>query len=207
MKNIYLYILLFLPLFTFSQNNNLAFPQPNKGCLACHQGIEPIRDHNSKMMKEIYEEGTKKNDPNGCVVCHYGNPEEEKNKAIAHNDMIIHPGSLWTLERTCGKCHDDHSYNMHRNLMETEAGKIQGAIWGWGAPDGYQSVYGNYNIDDPDGPEPRWGTDEYKEYMTRLQDEFPNVYVTSLKELPKADMDSIEQHPEQAVFTLSLIHI
>ena len=201
MKIIYATIFLLLPLANFSQNLITSFPEPNKNCLSCHEGIEPIRDHNSKMMQEIYEEGIKMNDPNGCVVCHYGNPEEENNKDKAHKDMIIHPGSLWTLDRTCGKCHDDHSYNMHRNLMETEAGKIQGAIWGWGAPDGYKSLYGNYNIDDPDGPEPRWGTDEYKKYMTRLQDHFPNVYVTSLEELPEADIYSISEHPEQAVLT------
>ena len=118
-----------------------------------------------------------------------------------HKDMIIHPGSMWTLDRTCGKCHDDHSYNMHRNLMETEAGKIQGGIWGWGAPNGYDAIYGNYDIDVPDGDEPRWGSPAYKEYMNRLKDEFPNIYVKSLKELPKADVDSIAQHPEQAIFT------
>ncbi len=152
-------------------------------------------------MQEIYAEGLKMNDPNGCVVCHYGNPSEEKIKAIAHKDMIIHPGSMWSLDRTCGKCHEDHSYNMHRNLMETEAGKIQGGIWGWGAPDGYESVYGNYNIVDTDGNTPRWGTTAYKEYMRRLGDEFPNIYVKSLKELPSANVDSIAAHPNQAIYT------
>ena len=146
LKKVYFLIILLIPFFSFSQNTITTFPEPQKKCLSCHQGIAPIRDHNSRMMQKIYEEGIKMNDPNGCVVCHYGNPDEENNIDIAHKDMIIHPGSLWTLNRTCGKCHNDHSYNMHRNLMETEAGKIQGAIWGWGAPDGYHSIYGNYNI-------------------------------------------------------------
>ena len=201
MYKTYIFLLLLFPLFVFSQNFQTTFPAPNTGCLLCHQGIEPIREHNSKMMQEIYVEGIKMNDPNGCVVCHYGNPRDEKNKAVAHKDMIIHPGSMWTLYRTCGKCHDDHSYNMHRNLMETEAGKIQGGIWGWGAPNGYDAIYGNYDIDDTDGAEPRWGTPAYKEYMGRLKYEFPNIYVKSLKELPNADVDSIVQHPQQAIFT------
>jgi len=31
---------------------------------------------------------------------------------------------MWTLDETCGKCYDDHNYNMHRNLMEIVVGKI-----------------------------------------------------------------------------------
>ena len=201
MKLIYIIVLVTISQLNIAQTIITEFPAPNKGCLACHQGIEPIRQHKSKMMQEIYAEGLKSGDPNGCVVCHYGNPQEEHNKNIAHRDMIIHPGSMWTLDRTCGKCHDDHSYNMHRNLMETEAGKIQGGIWGWGAPNGYDAVYGNYDIIDTDGSVPRWGTPVYKDYMKRLMEEFPNIYVKSLKELPNADMDSIAKHPEQAIFT------
>ena len=67
----------------------LDFPSPNQGCLACHQGIEPIREHDSKMMIEIYSEGEKEGDPNGCVVCHYGNSFEEKDKSFAHKDIDI----------------------------------------------------------------------------------------------------------------------
>lgn len=197
----YFIILILIPYSIFSQNSNLSYPEPSKGCLACHMGIEPIREHDSKMMHEIYKEANKLGDPNGCIICHYGNPKEEHNKTAAHNNMIIHPGSMWTLDRTCGNCHNDHSYNMHRNLMETEAGKIQGGMWGWGATNGYKALYGNYNIDDPDGPEPRWGTSAYKQYMNKLTEEFPNIYVTSLQELPEADIDSIGQHPEQAIFT------
>ncbi len=63
----------------FSQNPQ-QYPTPDKGCLACHQGIEPIREHDSKMMRAIYREGRKVSDPNGCVVCHIGNPVEEKDK-------------------------------------------------------------------------------------------------------------------------------
>ena len=57
------------------------YPAPNTGCLApgkCHAGIEPIRAHNSEMAKQIYQMGSKLGDPNGCVVCHGGDPIEEK---------------------------------------------------------------------------------------------------------------------------------
>ncbi len=148
----------------------LEYPAPGIGCLACHKGIEPIREHDSKMIREIYREGKKMGDPNGCIVCHFGNQKEEKNKEIAHKDFVRFPGSVWVKDKTCGKCHEDHIYNLHRNLMQTEAGKIQGAVWGWGALTGYKVKWGNYDIDDPDGPKPKWGTEEYKEYMNRKMD-------------------------------------
>jgi len=56
------------------------YPAPGKGCIAaeCHAGIEPIRAHESQMAQDIYKLGAKMGDPNGCVVCHGGNPAEEK---------------------------------------------------------------------------------------------------------------------------------
>lgn len=64
------------------------YPAPNVGCLAtdkCHTGIEPIRSHDSRMAREIYAKGATLGDPNGCVVCHGGNPKEEKEAKIAHS--------------------------------------------------------------------------------------------------------------------------
>ncbi len=180
---------------------NHSFPAEGKGCLTCHEGIEPIRQHNLKMMQAIYKEGREEGDPNGCVVCHYGNPKEENNKELAHKDIVIHPGSMWTNDRTCGKCHEDHVYNLHRNLMQTEAGKIQGATWGWGALEGYDVKWGNYDLDDPDGPVPRWGTDKYKDYMHKLMKEYPQVFPEKLSELPSTDISLLAEHPEQAIFT------
>ena len=64
------------------------YPAPKTGCLApdkCHVGIEPIRAHDSEMAKQIYEKGAALGDPNGCVVCHGGDPKEEKDaKKRAH---------------------------------------------------------------------------------------------------------------------------
>ncbi len=64
------------------------FPAPDTGCLApgkCHAGIEPIRAHNSGMAKQIYDRSRLMGDPNGCVVCHGGNPREEKDAKVAHS--------------------------------------------------------------------------------------------------------------------------
>ncbi|OQX72684.1 MAG: hypothetical protein B6D61_13420, partial [Bacteroidetes bacterium 4484_249] len=88
-------------------NSQYSYPVQKKGCLTCHEGIEPIREHNSKMMQAIYEEGEKMGDPNGCVVCHFGDPDEEVNKQKAHKELIRFPGSMWVNDKTCGKCHED----------------------------------------------------------------------------------------------------
>ena len=57
------------------------YPAPNTGCLApgkCHAGIEPIRAHNSGMAQQIYSKGLPLGDPNGCVLCHGGDPQKKK---------------------------------------------------------------------------------------------------------------------------------
>jgi len=184
-------------------DNNLHFPAEGTGCLAsgCHSGINPIRQHSSKMQQEIYSKGIEEGDPNGCVVCHKGNPEEEKIKSLAHKDMIRYPASSWVNDLTCGQCHNDHCYNMERSLMQTEAGKIQGALWGWGAQTGYNAIYGNYNLKDTDGFEPRIGTEIYKKYMAHMKEKSPGNFPDSLIMLPEADISKIDENPEQAVLT------
>jgi len=177
------------------------FPAPKTACLACHNGIEPIREHGSGMAQEIYKKGETAGDPNGCVVCHKGNPSETKSKKLAHKDMIRYPASVWVYEQTCGQCHPDHTYAVSRSLMQTEAGKIQGALWGWGAISGYEVKYGNYNTNDPDGPVPIFGTEIYKKYMHRLAEKYPNNFPKNLQQLPEADVDNISEHPEQGVYT------
>jgi len=190
------------------------FPAMGKGCLAngkCHEGIEPIRAHNSGMAEEIYKKGKMLGDPNGCVVCHGGNPKEEKDPALAHqgapagNKLQVftrHAASMWVNDKTCGQCHEELVYAGNRSLMQTEAGKIQGALWGWGpASTGYEKIYGNYDIDDPDGPTPIFGTEEYKKYMQRLMQEFPHNFPVELKRLPEVDLKTLSTNPEQAVYT------
>ncbi len=177
------------------------YPAEGTGCLSCHKGVAPIREHHSEMAIALYEEGKKIGDPNACTVCHAGDANEELNKDRAHDGLIKYPGSVWVLDKTCGKCHEEHTYNIHRSLMQTEAGKIQGGIWGWGAPNGYKVVYGNYDIDDPDGPIPKWGTKAYEKYMKAFMEKFPGNFPDNLKELPKADLNTIEEFPQQAIYT------
>jgi len=188
------------------------YPASGTGCLSqnCHAGIEPIRSHDSEMATKIYGRGGLLGDPNGCVVCHGGNPQETKDKDIAHsgaprggvlNTYVSFPGSMWINDKTCGQCHPKHVYSLHRSVMQTEAGKIQGGMWGWGAPTGYEHSYGNYDIDDPDGSKPIYGTETYSAYIQRLMKKFPNIFPKTLKKLPQADLATIEEKPEQAILT------
>ena len=178
------------------------YPEPQGACLAagCHEGIEPIREHNSQMMQEIYSKGLDLGDPNGCVVCHAGNPKTHKMEE-AHKEMIRYPASPWVIDKTCGQCHQDYVYATERNLMMTEAGKIQGTLWGWKSQTGYNAVYANYDVNDPDGPRPVFGTEAYKDYMLHLKKQFPNNFPDSMIQLPEVNFDSLHAHPEQGALT------
>ncbi len=196
------------------------FPAPNTGCISinCHAGIEPIRDHNSGMAKQIYDMGKKYGDPNGCVVCHGGNPNETQNKDIAHsgapegcalNTFVTYPGSPWVNDKTCGLCHKAHVYAEQLSLMQTEAGKIQGALWGWDIITGYMdksgksfpTKYGNYTVKDTDGLTPVFGTPTYKKYMVQLAKQFPYMFPGMLERLPRTDVSKIQEQPNQAIYT------
>ena len=190
------------------------YPAPNTGCLApgkCHSGIEPIRAHDSQMAQQIYQIGSNLGDPNGCVVCHGGNPKEEKDAKIAHSGapegssldrFVLHSGSVWVNEKICGQCHQPWVYAQFRSIMQTEAGKIQGALWGWGpVSTGYGKRYGNYDVDDPDGPEPVFGTPEYKAYTQALMSEYPHNFPKQLQQVPKTDVETLKDNPEQAIYT------
>lgn len=179
-----------------------SYPGHGTGCLAseCHAGIAPIREHDSRMAQAIYEKGDQMGDANGCTVCHEGDASTTT-KENAHKDMIRYPGSIWLEEGSCLQCHEHYYYNMHRNLMQTEAGKIQGALWGWGAQTGYDPIYGNYNIVDTNGMIPSVGTAAYKLYMEAMHAQNPANFPMKLEQLPEADVNNINAHPEQAVFT------
>ena len=190
------------------------FPAPDTGCLApgkCHAGIEPIRAHNSGMAKQIYDRGRLMGDPNGCVVCHGGNPKEEKDAGAAHTGIPPgsqleafnrHSASMGINDNTCGLCHSKWVYAGQRSIMQTEAGKIQGALGGWGpASTGYEKRYGNYDIDDPDGPVPVFGTEAYKQFNLWMKQQFPQNFPEKLERLPEVDLETIKENPSQAVYT------
>lgn len=194
-----------------SKGQNIGFPADGKYCLTCHQGIEPTRPLDSEMMKQILEKGVKMGDPNGCVVCHGGTPSETVNKLKAHSGVpqgsnlsafTPVPGALQVNDNTCGLCHTDHTYNVHRSIMNTDAGKMKAIAWSFGiGTENKDHIYADHDIDDPDGPEPRFGSAKYKEYMKEMAAAFPGQYPKELKQVPQASMDQLNTMPEQAAFT------
>ncbi len=191
-------------------------------CLKCHKGIENIRQPDSEMMKEIFHIAEKVGYPrNDCIVCHGGNPEattkEEAHKGtikpfiegIKTEHGIIKgpqnfypdPGSPWINKYTCGMCHKEQVMTQYTSLMFTEAGKIQGSLWGFGGIEGYQHKIGNYNVHTLDIHKVL-GTETYKKYMQEIKKAEPQVYPISMKALPPAPTaEEVEKNPQLAVYT------
>ncbi len=205
--------------FTFSSQLALAETEKaefakqseGKGCLTCHEGVESIRDPNSEMMKQIAAKGAQVGDPNGCVVCHGGNPNEETDKTLAHKgapegnklDFFTPvPGAMAVNDKTCGQCHQDHVYNTHRSIMNTDAGKMKAITWSWGMDtDNRKHTLGNHTIDDPDGNVPRFGTEEYKKYMLDLAKNHPDQFPEKLEGIPEITFEDVEKDPRLAGFS------
>jgi hypothetical protein len=188
--------------------------EAKNGCISCHKGIADIRDRDSGMMQEILKlankAGAKGND---CVVCHGGNPQAEK-KEQAHQGTLAYfqtnkgpkafypyPASPWINEHTCGICHPNQVAAQENNLMATEQGKIHGALWGFGAKDGYNHNFTNFGGTSPDAHK-RLGTERYKKYMQALAELEPQGFKLNTKELPPAPTaQEVEKDPSLSVYT------
>ena len=174
------------------------------GCLTCHQGIEPIREPGSEMMRQLAALSRGLGDPSGCVVCHGGDPTTTV-KEDAHKGEAFYadPGSPWVNEFTCGPCHSDHVDTQWNSLMMTEAGKIQGTAWAFGSLEGYEHHWGNYDAHNPQTPGERLGTEGYRAYMERLKKLEPGAFPDAQSTMPEAptDLAGLAEHPEQAAYT------
>jgi Cytochrome c554 and c-prime len=207
-------ILVVFQLFALNINNAVA---AEKGCLACHNGIENIRDPNSIMMQLITTLSASNGDSSGCVMCHGGDPGATLADA-AHNGspksltdfggpktFYPDPGAMDINKFTCGQsaCHKGYEERLEKSLMNTEAGKIQGNLHTWGIPEvqNYKVPWGNYDVKDSDGQVPSVGTEAYKAYMKDMiaahQEQFP----TELTQLPNPSVEEIEKDPKLAGIT------
>lgn len=187
------------------------------GCTAseCHQGISDIVPPRLPMMQLIRQNGQRHGDPDGCIICHGGNPRARK-KEKAHRSVprslsrttgpkafYPDPGSVWIADNTCGACHVGYVYRLRRSLMATEAGKIQGNFSTWGIRQipGFDKAFGNYAVADTDGPVPSGTFPAYKTYMAGMKNKFPRQFPDRLDPLPGADPDAAETAPEMAGIT------
>ena len=184
-------------------------------CVECHEGIEDIRDRNSSMMKAILKVADKAGHKgNDCIVCHGGNPYN-KSKEYGHQGTVNYfkendgpktfypsPTSPWINKNTCGVCHPKQVGAQMNSLMMSESGKIQGAMWSFGAKEGYQHVNGNFDTKNPDNPHERLGTDTYRKYMEKLSSMEPQTFPEEQHELPQAPtVEEVHKDPSLAVFT------
>ncbi len=190
-------------------------PSGKTGCLACHEGIEDIRDPSSAMMLQIKGIGAANGDPEGCVVCHGGNPAgkdyetahkgapEDLVKGNGPKSYYPDPGSVWIAENTCGQCHVGYAYRVERSLMNTEAGKIQGNLHTWGIAEvqNHKVPWGNYDVKDTDGQVPQVGSDEYKAYMKAMVAAHGDQFPKELTQVPQPTVEEIEKDPKLAGFT------
>lgn len=184
-------------------------------CIKCHGGIEPIRDHKSKMMEAIFEKASEAGHVgNDCIVCHGGTPKtNDKKRAhagtikyfLTHKgpkDFYPAPGSPWINKNTCGMCHQEQVGAQMNSLMATEQGKIQGALWGFGGQNGYKHDIGVYKTKNPEDPHKRLGSDAYKAYMQKLSKLEPQAFPKEMKELPAAPTSAeVVKNPKLAVLT------
>ena len=184
-------------------------------CAVCHDGVEDIRDRDSGMMKAILKVAEKAGHKgNDCIVCHGGNPYN-KSKEYGHQGTVKYfkdnngpknfypsPTSPWINKNTCGTCHPNQVSAQMNSLMMSESGKIQGAMWSFGAKEGYKHVNGNYNTKNPDSPHKRLGTDTYRKYMEKLATMEPQTFPEEQHELPAAPtVEEVHKDPSLAVFT------
>jgi hypothetical protein len=87
------------------------------------------------------------------------------------------------------------------SLMFTEAGKIQGTLWGFGGLNGYNHDIGNYDVEEVNVHE-RLGTDIFKDYMVELGELEPQVFPSKMSQLPAAPTaDEVMENPQLAVYT------
>ncbi len=216
MKNLLIGVslFLFLPSIAWAQADTAApdsFPAPEQACLTCHQGIEPIRAHDSLMARQLYVLGADLGDPNGCVVCHGGNPGATEDAQMAHagapeGNMLDHfapaPDAFAVMDKTCGQCHYQQTRSIRKSIMSTEAGKIKVITYGWGVDnDDHLHRYGNYDLVDEDGPAPLYGTPEYEAYVREVVAQHGDQIPDKLDKIPQADMATLPGFPEQAAYS------
>ncbi len=91
-------------------------------CLSCHSDVTLDAAHSAKVL--------------GCSSCHLGNALAVEKEA-AHAGMVINPGDLRIVEKSCGTsgCHPTEVHNVKNSLMATNRGIISTLLFYWGEAD------------------------------------------------------------------------
>jgi hypothetical protein len=88
-------------------------------CLSCHQQEKLDPAHDTKIL--------------GCSGCHLGNPLAIT-KEKAHQGIVLNPGDLRVVEKTCGNgsCHASAVKRVKNSLMATNRGILATLLYYWG---------------------------------------------------------------------------
>lgn len=182
------------------------YPAVGQGCLAghCHADQAPIRAHDSEMAKQIYILGAAQGDPNGCVVCHGGDPVALWQRRLHHGapeeslltEFTTTPSALSVVDKTCGQCHKEQVYRVRRSGMATGTGHLSAALQGWGMKP--EQPLGVCAMTDTDGKLPSTGTPEYQSYMLSLDARQGGIFTERVTEVPKKNWAEIENDPALA---------
>jgi hypothetical protein len=191
-----------------AEMSSQGYPAIGAGCLAghCHSDIAPIRSHNSDMAKQIYLLGAAQGDPNGCVVCHGGDPVALWERRLHHGapkdslltEFITSPASMSVVDKTCGQCHTSRVYSLRRSGMATGTGHMSAALQAWGIKP--KQPVGIATITDLDGVLPSVGTPEYQAYMVRLDRKQDGIFTERVVAVPDKKWREIEARPELAAY-------
>ena len=95
-------------------------------CLSCHteEKLDPAHD------RQVL----------GCSPCHLGNALA-LGKEEAHRDMVLNPGDLRVVARTCGieGCHPADVGKVKNSLMATNRGILSTLLYYWGEAEDQQA--------------------------------------------------------------------
>jgi len=100
-------------------------------CLSCHTEEKLDKAHDTLVI--------------GCSPCHLGNAMTiDKDKA--HNGMVLNPGDLRVVEKTCGVegCHPADIKKVKNSLMATNRGILATLLYYWGEA---ENQNGDYSVE------------------------------------------------------------
>jgi len=180
------------------------------GCLSCHDGIEQFAQ--GEMSRWIRERGALSGDPEGCVVCHGGDPNARTEKSAHRGSPAIlkkaggsrgfypNPGAKQVADLTCGQCHVGYAERWRKSVMSTGAESIElnlcESAWQKRESGGGKAQrFARQEIRDRDGLAPSAGTVAYRSFISALAGAYPEFYPERLHRIPDETVLSADDGP------------
>ena len=170
----------------------LSFAQQNYGkgrgyeCVICHEG-DPTT--NTKAHEGLIPNPSSMwalHQGKGCAKCH----DSRGSITTLLGKPLPTPvgGELLSMpvnsSDPSGKTGTDYTYRMSRALMSLETGKASKILSSNGVIDKGTFPYADFDMDDPDGLQPRAGSEAYKEWVTKAIQEGYLRRLEKTKEIP-----------------------